>query len=607
MCGICGVVNLAGAETRVSRERFVAMRESLAHRGPDDAGLFEGPGVRLGHRRLIVVDPTDAGHQPMATACGRFVLVYNGELYNDRELRGELERAGVAFRTACDTETVLHAVARWGPDAGSRMRGMYALALWDVAERTILLGRDGFGMKPLLWARAGDDLVFASEAHALFEHPGLRPQPDAAVVSSYLSTVRETLGERTMFKGVRTLRPGEWLRFTVGGDAGGPDRTARAFTCDGAPSIAEVVESSVRVHLRSDVPWCSLLSGGLDSTVVAAIASDEIRGAGGGPLRTYVSGCPDAGDGLADDFGFAREAAGSIGTLHREVPVGSGEFASGWSEIVERTGLPLTTPNTVAIWRVARALRSEGHVVTLSGEGADELFGGYEMPLGSMSAHVAECPGDEGDDGAFALRATAWIQPAQKAGFLAPDFWEESERDALLDAEHRDAIADGRRAAMALHPEAREDELRMLAYLDFQRRLNLTGLLQRLDAATMLASVEGRTPFADGAVAAAADRLGMARKFVPGDGGAHRSKIALREAFRGRVPASIADRPKRSFPLPFTAWLGEAGDLVRGSGLVRRVYAPIAIEVALTDPAAWWHVLWPMANLALWDRRWWGS
>lgn len=605
MCGICGVVNLGGGEPGISGSRFVAMREGLTHRGPDGAGEFAGPGVLLGHRRLIVLDPSEGGRQPMVTGDGRFVLVYNGELYNDRELRAELERAGVVFRSSCDTETVLHAVARWGAGAGERMRGMYALALWDTAERVLLLGRDGFGMKPLVWARAGDDVVFASEARVLFEHPGVRPEPDVAVVSSYISTMRETLDERTMFDGVRRVRPGEWLRFGVG-ELGEPGRVESVYAGGELGGVGEVVEGSIRAHLRSDVPWCSLLSGGLDSTIVATVAAERADG-----LRTYVSGCREAGEGLADDFGFAREAAEAVGSVHREVPVDRACFGHGWAEIVERTGLPLTTPNTVAIWEVAKALRADGHVVTLSGEGADELFGGYELPLASMAGHVAATPGGGDGDGAYALRSTAWLQPAQKGEFLDGGFWGEVGEDALVERVHAEAVARARAEALALHPGVGEDELRMLAYLGFQRRLNLTGLLQRLDAATMLASVEGRTPFADGAVAAVAGRLGMGEKFVAGEDGVgvdrtgHRSKIALREAFRGRVPGSIVDRPKRSFPLPFAGWLDGMEGAVRGSGLVKRVYSPVAVEVAFSDPGQWWNLAWPMANLAMWGRRWW--
>lgn len=596
MCGICGVVGSGVGGLGVSRERFVSMRDALSHRGPDDAGLYEGAGVLLGHRRLSVIDPTPAGRQPMSTGDGRYVLVYNGELYNDAALRGELEEAGVVFRTSCDTETVLHAVARWGDGAARRMRGMYALAVWDSVERVLLLGRDGFGMKPLYWAVAGGAVVFASEIPAILMHPDVSARPDWGAVSGYLTTIRTTMGERTLYAGVHAVEPGAWLRFEMNG---GEPRAVRSDfgigVRGGVGSVEEEVIGSVRAHLRSDVPWCCLLSGGLDSTVLAAVATREA-----GRLRTYVSGCPDAGDGRADDFVFAREAAGAIGSAHTEVPVDRGLFLERWAWMVERLGVPLSTPNEVAIYEVAASLRRDGHVVTLSGEGADELFGGYDLTLGSAESHVDA--NGVGRDPGFALASGSWMPPGEKASFVNAGFWRDAEEDAALVGLYADVHGGLLDDVAGELPWAGERERRLQALLRMQRRFNLVGLLGRLDTATMLASVEGRTPFADVRVATAAEGLAMDRKFVSGD--PSQTKIALREAFRGMVPASIADRPKRSFPLPFEGWMGELVEAIRGSGLVEQVYSRAAVELVCADPGSLWILSWPMSNLALWGRRW---
>lgn len=599
MCGILGIVAADGGDTGVSRERFVAMRDALEHRGPDDAGLFESPGVQFGHRRLVVIDPTPGGRQPMETPDGRFVLLYNGELYNDAEIREELEGEGVSFVSSCDTETVLHAVARWGASAGARLRGMFALALWDTRERVLLLGRDGFGMKPMYWTTAGGAVLFSSEIPPLLMHPGVGVRPDWSAVSGYLTTIRTTLGDRTMYEGVRCVPPGTWLRFETDGGLAEPERIRIEIGQTGDHvGVGAAIEDSVRVHLRSDVPWCGLLSGGLDSTVLAMLAARET-----GRLRTYVSGCPSAGEGLADDFAFALEAADWIGSIHTEAPVDRGLFLERWPWMVDRVGVPMSTPNEVAINEVARTLRRDGHVVTLSGEGADELFGGYDLPLASATEHVRKSPsGTVADDAAYALGSAAWMHSDQKSMFVSPTFWQDAGEDEALRGFFITTLAALSESVARDFEKETTEQRRLQALLRLQRAVNLVGLLQRLDTATMLASVEGRTPFTDTVVARVAERLPMSRKYAHGDPAG--TKIALREAFEGRIPASILARPKRSFPLPFQQWLGAMTGTIRSSGLVREIYTPAAVELVCADTAAAWNLAWPMGNLALWGRRW---
>jgi asparagine synthase (glutamine-hydrolysing) len=601
MCGICGVVAARGVGTGLTEAQALAMRDRLTHRGPDGAGLFiadddRHPTAALGHRRLSIIDPSDAGHQPMTTPDGRFVLVYNGELYNDAETRDALRAEGVVFRSECDTETVLHATARWGTRACQRLRGMYAFALWDTQRAVLTLARDGFGMKPLYWSRAGERVVFASEIPALLAHPGIRAQPDPAAVSGYISTIRTTLDDRTLYEGVRTLRPGEWLSIDC---SEGETRIDRSWPAqpeiDPSLGLAAVVRRSVHAHLRSDVPWCSLLSGGLDSTILASIAAGEA-----GALKTYVSGCPDADDGLADDFAFADLAADAIGTTHTRVPVDRDAFLERWPEMVRLLGVPLSTPNEVAINAVARRLRADGHPVTLSGEGADELFAGYELPLMTATRHVQSAPdGDERIDAAAGLNAAAWMTSESKWLFLTDALRDGADGDAPLarwsEQMHTDALREAREDGDTA------DDARVRAFLGVQRRVNLVGLLQRLDTATMLESVEGRTPFADAAVLAAARRTRWKDLFREGDPPG--TKLALRDAFRDAVPAPIAERPKRSFPLPFQGWVADALPGLLATGFLREVYRPEAIELVGADPLRHWNLAWPMANLALWGEQ----
>lgn len=593
MCGILGIATARGREPSLDDRSVARLRDLMTHRGPDDAGLWRRENVVLAHRRLSVLDPTPGGRQPMVSPDGLTALVYNGELYNDAELRGELEAEGVVFRTSCDTETVLHALTRWGAGALPRFRGMFALGFYDARAHTLTLARDPFGIKPLYYCRAGTELVFASEVAPILAHPAVTPEPDFAGVSAYLSTIRTTIGERTLFAGVRTLLPGQVLTFDLSGDELRVTSSELPAAAQDAEStdLRAVVEGSVRAHLRSDRPLCCLLSGGLDSSICAHGAAPLVA-----LLHTYCSGAPDAEavDGVpqSEDFAHARLVADAVGSVHTEAPVSRGLFAERWGQIVSRTGVPLSTPNEVAINEVARTLRTDGHIVTLSGEGADEMFGGYDRPLRLAAAHVAA--GND-DPGLFQLASTAWVPPDTKPSLLREHVWRGLDGDAHLVETYRETY---RRVAVGT-----DDPLD--AHLRFLRRVNLAGLLLRLDSATMLESVEGRTPFADVRVAGAADALPMARRFSISPDGAN-TKTALREAFAGDLPEAVVRRPKASFPLPFQRWVGDRADAL-GHPLLAELFTEAAIEAVRANPSGLWSLAWGMVNLGMWAARWWGA
>ncbi len=605
MCGILAIAAPDGHAPSVSDAQAARMRDLMAHRGPDDATLERHASVLLAHRRLAVLDPTPAGRQPMTTPDGRFSLIYNGELYNDAELRAELEAEGVRFRSSCDTETVLHALARWGPDAAPRLRGMYAFALHDRRDRTLLLGRDPMGIKPLyLWRGEVDghaEMVAASEIPAILAHPRVSARPDLVGISAYLTTIRPVVGSRTMFEGVRAVRPGEWIGIDLASET--LRETTHEAPIAGATGegIREMVEDSVRRHLRSDVPTCCLLSGGLDSSVVCAVARRETD-----TLRTYCAGAADAGSDSAD-FEFAREVAAALDSEHTEAIVTPELFVERWREMVERQGVVLSTPNEVAINEVARAIRGRGDVVTLSGEGADELFGGYELPMALAAEHASGSARLPRDGGEFHLASAAWIPAGAKNGVMSPPAARAVEGDAWL-FEAFNAEFDACEAEVGAGARGDSDQdIRVQAHLRFHRRVNLSNLLRRLDSATMLESVEGRTPFADAAVCAAAEALPMARKYQAGGGGADGgTKIALREAFAGELLAAVVARPKASFPLPFQGWVGDCAGALRESVLAGEIFDQKAVADICARPGELWHMAWPMINVALWGRRWWG-
>ncbi|MBX3364145.1 MAG: asparagine synthase (glutamine-hydrolyzing) [Phycisphaeraceae bacterium] len=598
MCGITGVAVCRGHDVGVSDADVARMRDAMAHRGPDGAGLWRGEHVVLGHRRLAVVDVSSAGSQPMESRDGRFVLVYNGELYNDAELRRELSAEGVVFRSSCDTETVLESIARWWRDGVWRLRGMYALACYDVRRRMLLLARDPLGIKPLVtWqgARGGTvEFAFASELPALLKHPRVERTPNLRTLSAYMTTIRTTLGAMTLYEGVLALRPGECVEVDLSGDA--PEyvsfdwwrehRPVRGGGADAAGRVREVVEDSIRRHLRADVPTCALLSGGLDSTIVCSVAKASL-----GELRTYCAGARDEGE--APDFTYARLVAGMLGTTHTEAPVTRELFLERWRELVRRLGRPLSTPNEVAIHEVSERIRADGCVVTLSGEGADELFGGYDQSLRAAAKFVREQP--RGDGGAFEYASAAWAGLDAKRLLFRSEVWDAVGRDESAVELYR------REFGMCLDRAGDAHQ----AHLMMQRRVNLTGLLERLDGATMLASVEGRTPLADLEVALCAESLPMEEKFVEGEGGAAaQTKRVLRRAFSREVPEAVLARPKASFPLPFQGWVGGMAEVIRGSGLLSALFRPSAIETVADAPEEFWHLAWPMANLALWGESW---
>lgn len=607
MCGIFGILALRGSVPSVSLERAALMLEEISRRGPDGSGIWLEENALLAHTRLAVLDPSPRGAQPMATPDGRYRIVYNGELYNDEELRADLLAGGHVpggFRSACDTETVLFALSAWGKDALQRMRGMFALAFWDRLEGRLLLARDPLGIKPLYYHIGDRELTFASEPKAILAHPGIEVRPNFAMVSAYLTTIRTVLGRNTLFENVLAVCPGEVVEFDavrsrIRADvfqpavANEPD----GWTEEGArEAVRAAVEDSLERHLRSDVPVCALLSGGLDSSILCALAAAHEQRADRGPIHTWCAGASPS-----PDFEHAARFAEELGAVHHEVPCDGEDFARDWPNIVSFLGVPLSTPNEVAIQQVSRDLATKGFVVAISGEGADELFGGYGPAIESALRFEAD-PGDPRSPGRYHLEAASWTPISFKHHLLQEDLWRSLEDDGALVAFYEEEFDLCRREAGA---GAHVGE----AHLRFQRKNNLSVLLQRLDSATMLSSVEGRTPFADIGVAELAERLPFRIKFgagTPEDPGASLGKEVLRSAFADELPQGILRRPKASFPLPFQEWLSAQAHHLETSGFSRAIFAEGLRREIRDQPTEYPQLAWPMLNLALWGENWWG-
>ncbi len=601
MCGIAGAIAGHGSLPVPGVPGVEAMRDRLAHRGPDEHGLWDGGQVVLGHRRLTVVAPGPQGRQPMFDPAGRGALVYNGELYNDAELRAELASLGWSFRGASDAETLLASLIQWGTAALPRLRGMFAFAFCDRTRARMLLARDPLGIKPLYYwsgVHAGSaQFAFASEIPALLLHPLAPCRPDLGGINAYLTTIRTTLGERTLFEGVRAVQPAQAIDLDLS-DPGlqatrldyfpAAEREALGAipaSQDPAAQTREVVADSLRRHLHADVPVCCLLSGGLDSSILTLLASPLVP-----DLRTYCSG-GRGGHGADDDFTHARLVAEKLGTRHAEVPISRELFAQRWEDMIERQGLPLSTPNEVAINEVARRLRGDGNVVAISGEGADELFAGYDAPLLAAQKYLST---GGSDPAAFAVDDAAWIPPRAKPAVLRDARWAGDADDALIEWYRQQLSAQG------LGTD------RLAAHQKLLRRINLPGLLQRLDTATMLEGVEGRTPLADIRVAALAESLPLEERFLIDAAGHVRTKDVLRRAFGADLTGEVLARRKASFPIPFQDWIADrAGELLR-SRFARDLFGDGAIHAATANARDCWRFAWPMLNVAMWSRRWWG-
>jgi asparagine synthase (glutamine-hydrolysing) len=646
MCGIVGVVAKLGQRPSVSSAQLIAMRDAMFRRGPDDCGTFGRDNVAFGHRRLAIRD-LEAGRQPWVSADGNCVLTYNGELYNDAELRGDLEKLGYRFRTHCDTETLMAAWQQWGTDSLPRLAGMFAFAVYDFAEQRLTLVRDRFGIKPLFLASLGDELAFASSAAALLKHPAVSREPNWRAINHYLATFRITLGRETMLSDVQQLRPAELLTWDLRTDRVSIDRywefprRPTGTQTDAVPSFEDaagqldtLLSDVTEQHLISDVPVGMFLSGGVDSntlaTIIAKRHSSGMLGACGGGGASSVS--PDR---EPDDFDFAAACARHAGFEFDEVRVSPDAYFDSWTELLIESGLPLPTPSDGIIHRLAQRMKQSVGVV-VGGEGADELLCGYTRPhwsiedfrLGQLAA-TGSWPGTEEQQQAFLqslqetygrtgflsavdhyFAANSLIPVQARQALLTPDVWAASGGDESLAEFYAAEFADAANVC-------RESTIAQQAVL--LHRLNLESLLGRLDTATMATSLEARVPYADHRLVEFAFQLPVEysidirpeaeTSLLPAAEldrrGDLRSKRLLRAIANRRLPSDLANRPKASFPTPVANWLAGpwqdwAAETLRSSSFAREVFRPEALdELAGNVPAAgMW--LWPILNVIRW-------
>jgi asparagine synthase (glutamine-hydrolysing) len=615
MCGIAGL--LGPGDPGDLAATVAAMCRALAHRGPDGEGIHTEPGVALGHRRLAILDLSQRGAQPMSNEDGTLWLTYNGEIYNFRALRAGLEARGHRFRSAMDGETLLHLYEEHADDPRRMLdgvRGMFAFGIWDRTRRRLLLARDRFGIKPLVYWHDGDRLAFASDLDALAEVPGLPRQIDPTALYEYLLYLTVP-GPCTIFQGVRHLPPGTLL---LAGDGGAREieywrlDPARAEPLDdpaaAAAALEETLAEAIALHLVSDVEVGAFLSGGLDSGLVTAFAAR----AAGRPLATFTAAFPGE---AVDEGAWARQTAARLGTDHAEWALEGGLF-DGLEEAVAAMDQPLALTSALSLFQIARLARARVKVV-LTGDGGDEVFAGYSRhrpdpplagPAGLLpkAAHPAlgrfllrTLP--QGGNGRLgSLRALARGLARDEAERYLPRLWTADPADILaLLAGH----APGHATDTALDTGRTLERLRTL----FDRHAGLPPLTRRLavdlqtslademlakvDRMTMAWGLEARVPLLDHRVVevglAIADQLkrgtapAAAGSPRPG-GGPAMGKLPLRRLAGPLLGTAAAGRAKQGFNAPLERWL--AGDAATRTAFER--LWPAVADCGFFDPAA---------------------
>jgi asparagine synthase (glutamine-hydrolysing) len=629
MCGIVGALVQANSSYRVSAPLLTRMRDTMAHRGPDDAGTWVSPDGRvgLGFRRLAIVDLSAAAGQPMGNEDGSVQLVFNGEIYNHAEVRKELEAlGGHRWKTDhSDTEVIVHAFEQWGIDCLHRFRGMFALAIWDGRSRELWLVRDRIGIKPLYYSVHHGRITFASEIKALLEDPEQPRAVNEEAFFHFLSFIT-TPAPMTLFEGIRKLPGGTWLRVREDGSMTETrwwdvwDHT-RPLTGvgedDTAAMLREELRTAVRLRKVSDVPVGVFLSGGIDSSLNAALFAEGE----GRPVRTFTIGYQGEYASYKNEAHFARLMADRAGAEYHERLLTQDDLIDFLPRMVELQDEPIADPVCVPVYYVSKLARDNGVIVCQVGEGADELFWGYPQ-WGRMHRlqrwDNLPVPRALKKLGLFGLRRlgrerAVYYEWLRRGAAGQPVFWggadtfPQAEKELLLSPRLRQRFR-GLTSWAALEPTYRRfrekawepSALHWMTYADLTLRLPEL-LLMRVDKMSMGVSVECRVPFLDHQFVQLALSIPEAVKVRSGT-----LKHILKKAARGVIPDELIDRPKQGFGVPVYEWfLGRLGEMCRREleGFCKETdYLDWAAVRGLIEakqgPAVWY-----LYNFALWWKR----
>jgi asparagine synthase (glutamine-hydrolysing) len=587
MCGIVGSLVFADSASVISEALITTMRDTMTHRGPDGCGVWVSSDGRvgLGHRRLSIIDLSDAAAQPMANEDGSLRLVFNGEIYNHAEVRRELESiGGYHWRTDhSDTEVIVHAFEQWGIDCLHKFRGMFAIALWDDKKRELWLIRDRMGVKPLYYAVSNGRITFASEIKALLRDPRQKRAVNEEALFHYLSFLT-TPAPDTLFAGIRKLPCGTWLRIGINGEireqrywdvldytTPSGDLTESEF----AERILDELRVAVGLRKVSDVPVGVFLSGGIDSSTNAALFSEGP----GERVKTFSIGYAGTYESYQNELVYARRVADEVGAEYHEKLLTADDLIDFLPQMIHLQDEPIADPVCFPVYFVSKLAREAGVVVCQVGEGADELFWGY--PGWRTALRLQHC-NDLPIPNAIKKLGLAWMRVLGKdlsfpyewlrRGIAGqPVFWGGAE--AFTDAHKRQLLSPrlrhkmaGRTSWEAIKPirqrfeeKARDTSwLNWMTYLDLNLRLPEL-LLMRIDKMSMGVSLEGRVPFLDHKLVELAMSIPENIKTKGGT-----LKYILKKAVRGVIPDEIIDRPKQGFGVPIHEWfLDKLGDEIR--------------------------------------------
>ena len=639
MCGICGIWEYGANEGRIDLSLVERMRDEMRHRGPDDEGasLFDGGRLGLGFRRLSIIDLSAAGNQPMRGCDGKQVwIVFNGEIYNHAQLRQELEQRGHQYASRTDTETILHLYEERGLDFVNEIEGDFAIALWDAERGQLVLARDRVGVKPLYFHSQDGRFIFASEIKAILQHPAVTPEIDEESLYHYL-TFLTTPAPRTLFRNIQKLPAGHMLVVKRDGateltqywdslpNQVSPDRSE----AEHQQEILRLLRDSIRKRMMSDVPFGVFLSGGVDSSANVALMSELMSQ----PVRTYTVGFKDSEE--LNELQSARAVAERFSTDHHEVIIGQEDMQKFLPDLIFHQDEPLADPVCVPLYYVSRLARDTGTIVVQVGEGADEIFAGYDwfrkyvrinelfwqqaekLPLSLRHSLAAMAkPLME----ASSNKRTA-IELTRRLGAGEPLFWggaivfDEDFKRRMLSSEisakveglsSYDAVKDHLNHVARVRPDS--DFAARMSYLELKLRLPEL-LLMRVDKMTMATSVEARVPFLDHHLVEYAMSLPVDLK-IQGTSGKHILKRALEMV----LPSDLLYRPKRGFGAPIREWFRGAGSEVlsghimnssmRKRGLLNYEFIARLLGEHRRGARDWSFHLWALLNVSLWYDRW---
>ena len=625
MCGICGMF-LADGEARVDRDRLATMNDQIIHRGPDDGGLFVEGRVGLAMRRLSIID-VKTGHQPISNEDESIWIVFNGEIYNHQQLRADLEAAGHRYRTKSDTETIIHLYEQYGRECVNYLRGMFAFAIWDRPKRKLFIARDRLGIKPLYYRRSNGVFLFGSEIKTILAYPGVSPEFNQAGLAEYLA-FGYLIGEDTFYSGIKKLLPGHTLELDEAGNISIQpywDLSVAADT-DNKPRnhyvkrYRELLEQCVDGHLMSDVPLGVFLSGGLDSSVIAALTAKSRRE----PIQTFAVGY---GEEAFSELPFARQVAKHIGSEHYEVRLSRQEFFDYLPKLIWHEDEPIVWPSSISLYAVAKLAR-ERVTVVLTGEGSDETLAGYtryawtvkNAGLDKLYRSITPELMRRAVRGAIngsglpaSLRRKLEHTFLVRDGASWPSFYFDNfysafsaqEQDELLTGGAKAIARDAYAGSMQHWQRSSGDLLHRLLYTDI--KTYLVELLMKQDQMSMAASIESRVPFLDHVLVEYTARI-PAKYAIHGLAG----KQVLKEAVEDLLPHDIIYRKKMGFPTPWAYWLAgpQLNDLEKillsARTLQRGFFQPEAVKRMFAEHRAnrrdHGNRIWRLLNLETWLR-----